>query len=122
MAYGFLRNVFEIFEKYKTSIDIITTTEVSISVTIDDFVALDKIVSELKEFCSVDVYNKQSIICVVGDFSGEKNGIVKNIFNALESLPVRMISYGGSRNNVSIVVEQRHKINALNALNSVLSG
>ncbi|MFN3404504.1 MAG: aspartate kinase [Cytophagaceae bacterium] len=120
LAYGFLRKVFEIFEKYKTPIDMITTSEVAVSLTIDDCKNLDKITEELREFCYVEVEQEQSIICIVGDFVAEKKGIVRKIFDCLDNIPVRMISYGGSKNNISIVVKTEHKNETLNALNEGL--
>ncbi|HET8860249.1 aspartate kinase [Marivirga sp.] len=117
MAYGFLRRVFEIFEKYKTPIDVITTSEVAISVTIDNIYYLDSILSELRPFGEVEVDQEQSIICLVGNMVAEKPGLVSKIFASLQDVPVRMISYGGSRHNISIVVDTRYKSEALKRLN-----
>lgn len=117
MAYGFLRRVFEIFEKYKTPIDVITTSEVAISVTIDNPYYLDSILSELRPFGEVEVDAEQSIICIVGNLVAEKPGLVGKIFAALGDIPVRMISYGGSRHNISIVVDTKFKQEALKKLN-----
>ncbi len=118
MAYGFLRRVFEIFEKYKTPIDVITTSEVAISVTIDNVYYLDSILSELRPFGEVEVDKEQSIICIVGNLVAEKPGLVSKIFGALEDVPVRMISYGGSRHNISVVVDTLYKKDALTKLNA----
>jgi aspartate kinase len=120
LAYGFLRRVFEVFERYKTPIDMITTSEIAVSVTIDDPKNLDLIVNELKEFCVVDVDKDQSIICVVGDFLAEKKGIAKKIFTSLGSTPIRMISYGGSAHNISVLINSANKNEALNSLNEGL--
>lgn len=117
MAYGFLRRVFEIFEKYKTPIDVITTSEVAISVTIDNIYYLDSILSELRPFGEVEVDQEQSIICLVGNMVAEKPGLVSKIFGALQDVPVRMISYGGSRHNISVVVDTQYKTEALKRLN-----
>ncbi|MGJ3234093.1 aspartate kinase [Marivirga sp.] len=117
MAYGFLRRVFEIFEKYKTPIDVITTSEVAISVTIDNIYYLDSILSELRPFGEVEVDQEQSIICLVGNMVAEKPGLVSKIFAALQDVPVRMISYGGSRHNISVVVDTQYKSEALKKLN-----
>ncbi len=117
MAYGFLRRVFEIFEKYKTPIDVITTSEVAISVTIDNIYYLDSILSELRPFGEVEVDQEQSIICLVGNMVAEKPGLVSKIFAALQDVPVRMISYGGSRHNISVVVDTQYKTEALKRLN-----
>ena len=122
LAYGFLRSVFEIFERYKTPIDMITTSEVAVSVTIDNEKNLDAIVNELNEFCSVEIDRNQTIICVVGSFTAEKQGVAVKIFDALKNIPLRMISYGGSENNVSVLVETKHKKDALVALNKGLFG
>jgi aspartate kinase len=120
LAYGFLRSVFEIFERYKTSIDMITTSEVAVSLTIDNTKNLDAIVKELEEFCIVKVDTDQTIVCVVGNFSAEKEGYAFRILKALKNIPVRMISYGGSENNVSVLIDTKQKKNALVALNKGL--
>ncbi|MGE0638560.1 MAG: aspartate kinase [Bacteroidia bacterium] len=120
MAYGFLRSVFEIFERYKTPIDMITTSEVAVSLTIDEPKNLDAIVAELKNFATVEVDKDQTIVCVVGDFLGERKGYAVKIFEALRNIPIRMISYGGSPNNVSVLVETKYKNEALTALNDGL--
>jgi len=117
MAYGFLRRVFEIFEKYKTSIDMITTSEVAVSLTIDDAKNLDKIIEELNTFGEVEIDRDQTIICVVGDMISEAKVFSKQVFEALEGIPVRMISYGGSRYNVSILIGQEYKKTTLQKLN-----
>ncbi|MCS6824033.1 MAG: aspartate kinase [Cytophagaceae bacterium] len=120
LAYGFLRKIFEIFEKYKTPVDMITTSEVAVSLTIDDSKNLDAIVSELREFSSVEVDKNQTIICIVGSFDQDKNTAGKKAFSALENIPIRMISYGGSNHNISILISSEYKHDALNALNECL--
>ncbi len=115
-AYGFLRKVFEVFERYRTPIDMISTSEVSVSLTIDDRTHLHEIVEELKRYGMVEIDRDQSIICVVGDFMAERPGMVRHVFNALQEIPVRMISYGGSMNNISLLLHSRHKGEALKAL------
>src|SRR5690606_16746046 len=107
LAHGFLRKVFEIFEFYKTPIDMITTSEVGVSVTIDDNRHINDIVEDLKHFGSVEVDANQVIICVVGDLVAENVGYVSKILNALKDIPVRMISYGGSNQNVSLLVNEK---------------
>jgi aspartate kinase len=119
-AHGFLRKVFEIFEKFKTAVDMITTSEVAVSLTIDDAKNLDQIIKELKEFSIVEVDLDQTIICIVGNFNKEKIGISKRLFDAMETIPVRMISYGGSSSNISILINSGLKNEALNALNEKL--
>ncbi len=120
LAHGFMRKVFEIFEIYKTPIDMITTSEVAVSITIDDTKYLTDIVDELKKYGTVETETNLSIICIVGDFIAESKGYAVTIFKALENIPIRMISYGGSRHNVSILVESKHKKDALTSLNSTL--
>ena len=120
MAYGFLRTVFDIFEKYKTSIDVITTSEVAISLTIDNDKNLDKILGELKELGEVEVDRELTIVCVVGDMVSEATVFSKQIFDAIEGIPVRMISYGGSHYNVSILVETKYKKETLQKLSDNL--
>lgn len=120
LAYGFLRSVFEVFERFKTPIDMITTSEVAVSLTIDDTSNLDKIVSELEAFGIVEVDNDQSIVCIVGNMVSETEGVAINIFEALKHVPIRMISYGGSRHNVSLVVDGEYKQKALQSLNDGL--
>ena len=117
LAYGFLSNVFGVFEKYKTPIDMITTSEVAVSVTIDNSLKLTEIVNELNMFGDVTVDNDQSIICMVGNDVVEEKGIIKRIFNTLDDIPIRMISYGGSKYNVSVLIDSKNKEKALVALN-----
>ncbi|WP_162055690.1 aspartate kinase [Pontibacter pamirensis] len=117
LAYGFLRSVFEVFERYKTPIDMITTSEVAVSLTIDNDKFLNEIISELEAFGQVEVDKEQTIICVVGDFISTRSGSAFKIFESLEHIPVRMISYGGSKNNISLLIETRDKVEALTKLN-----
>ena len=117
MAYGFLKKIFEVFEKYKTPIDMITTSEVAVSLTIDDISYLAEINAELEAFGKVAIDSNLSIICVAGDFSQKKEGVSAQVFNALKGIPIRMISYGGSNYNTSLLVKTDDKIAALNALN-----
>ncbi len=120
LAYGFLRKVFEIFESYKTPIDMVTTSEVGVSVTIDEDKQLDNIVDALKHLGTVAVDTDQVIICVVGDLIAENIGYANKIFEALKDIPIRMISYGGSNHNVSILTHKKYKKDALNALSNKL--
>jgi aspartate kinase len=120
MAYGFLRAVFEIFERYRTPIDMITTSEVAVSLTIDNHAHLYEIVNELKEFGQVDVETDQTIICIVGSLVAEKKGYAAEIFTAMKDIPIRMVSYGGSDHNVSVLIHSHHKKAALQALNAGL--
>jgi aspartate kinase len=120
MAYGFLRKVMEIFERYKTSIDMITTSEVAISLTIDNTKNLDAILDELNRFGEVEVDSNMTIVCVVGDMISEATHFSKKVFEALEGIPVRMISYGGSAYNVSILVSTEDKKRTLQKLSDHL--
>ena len=122
MAYGFLRRVFEVFENHKTSIDMITTSEVAVSLTIDSDRHLTSIETELKKFGTIEVDKDQTIICIVGQKITEQKGVLKKIFDSLGDIPVRMVSCGGSTNNVSVLVEKQYKNQALNALNEGLFG
>ncbi len=120
-AYGFLRRVFSIFENYKTPVDMITTSEVSVSVTIDNPAHLEAISAELREFADLEENDKdQTIICIVGNFSADKAGIAWKVLDAVKHIPIRMISYGASEHNLSLLVHSSHKEEALNALNEGL--
>lgn len=120
LAYGFLRKVFEIFEKYKTPIDVITTSEVAISLTIDKEDYLAQIVDELKVLGAVEVDKNQTIVCVVGNMIAEEQGHALEVMQALGNISVRMISYGGSRHNMSIVIDSNNKEKALRSLHKNL--
>lgn len=120
LAYGFLRKVFEIFESYQTPIDMVTTSEVGVSVTIDKTKHLDEIVANLKKLGTVSVDSEMVIICVVGDLLPENTGYQAKAVNALRNIPVRMISYGGSAYNVSFLIKAEDKKEALKALSAEL--
>ncbi len=120
LAYGFLRQVFEIFERYRTPIDMITTSEIAVSVTIDNPLNLKDILLDLKKYANVEVDEDQTIICVVGNFLAEEKGIILKVIEALKEVPIRMISYGGSMHNISLLVNTSDKIKALNLLNENL--
>ena len=120
LAHGFLRKVFEIFEDYKTAIDMITTSEVGVSMTIDNTKNLDHIIAELETLGDVTVEHDMVIICVVGDLKWQNCGFEADVINALRTLPVRMISYGGSNHNISALIHKDDKIAALNLLSEHL--
>lgn len=120
LAHGFLRKVFEIFESHHTAIDMVTTSEVGVSVTIDNAKRLDEIVNDLKKFGTVTVDSDMVIICVVGDMPYENVGFQSNAVEALKEIPVRMISYGGSNYNISFLIKAEDKKRALNALSKEL--
>ena len=115
-APGFLRRVFEVFELYHTSIDVITTSEVAVSITIDDITYLEPIVKTLTEFGHVEVDKNLSIVCVVGEFLVESSGLASRVIRSLEDIPIRMISYGGSAHNITLLISEEQKVKALNAL------
>jgi len=119
-AYGFLKNVFEIFEFFKTPIDMISTSEVSVSLTIDNTKHLNEIISELKEYGEVEVDTDLTIACIVGDLIAEETGFASKVFFALKEIPIRMISYGGSHHNISVLVKTEHKKETLVALSNNL--
>jgi aspartate kinase len=122
LAYGFLRKVFEVFEKYKTSIDMITTSEVAVSVTIDNDQFLNEIVQELAPFGTVDVLKNQTIVSIVGNEIAQTKNVLQKIFDSLKNVPVTMVSYGGSPHNISLLVPADQKVNTLQLLNSGLFG
>ena len=122
LAYGFLRKIFEVFEKYRTSIDMITTSEVAVSLTIDNDANLKDIVKELEPFGTVEVDNDQSIVSIVGNEISETENIMQKVFASLATIPVRMVSYGGSRHNVSVLIPKQYKVQTLQLLNKGLFG
>jgi aspartate kinase len=117
-AYGFLRKVFEVFENYKTPVDMITTSEVSVSVTIDNDEHLEDILRDLSVFADLeDCDTDQTIVCIVGNFSADKEGIAIKVLEAMRNIPIRMICYGASEHNISLLIHGKDKASALNALN-----
>ncbi len=120
MAYGFLRKVFEIFEAYRTPIDMITTSEVAVSITIDNSEFIKQIAKDLRELGNVEVEENQTIVCIVGDFRTERTGSAPEIFEALNTIPLKMISYGGSPNSISLLIDTSDKIEALRLLSKHL--
>jgi aspartate kinase len=119
-AYGFLKNIFEIFEFFKTPIDMISTSEVAVSLTIDNTKHLNEIVSELKEYGEVEVDTELTIVCIVGHMIAEETGFASEVFSALREIPIRMISYGGSRHNISVLVKTELKKQTLQSLSNNL--
>ncbi len=122
LAYGFLRKVFEVFEKYKTSIDMITTSEVAVSVTIDTDIHLKEIIQELEPFGTVEVDNNQTIVSIVGNEIAQTDHVLQRLFQCLANVPIRMVSYGGSHHNISLLVPSEYKVKTLQLLNSGLFG
>jgi aspartate kinase len=122
LAYGFLRKIFEVFEKYRTSIDMVTTSEVAVSVTIDNDAYLKKIIKELEVFGTVEIDTSQTIVSIVGNEITETKDVMRKIFEAISSISVRMVSYGGSRHNISLLISKDDKEKALQLLNKGLFG
>ncbi len=122
LAYGFLRKVFEVFEKYHTSIDMITTSEVAVSLTIDSDIYLLQIVRELEPFGTVDVDDKQTIVSIVGNEIAKTENVLEKLFESVREIPVTMVSYGGSPHNISLLVPSEYKTQTLQLLNKGLFG
>ena len=122
LAYGFLRKIFEVFEKYRTSIDMITTSEVAVSLTIDNDTCLPQIIKELEPFGTVEIDYNQTIVSIVGNEITQTEDVMEKLFKALKSIPVRMVSYGGSHHNISVLIAGSHKLDTLKALNTDLFG
>lgn len=122
LAYGFLRKVFEVFERYRTPIDMISTSEVAVSLTIDNTKHLKEITEELGHFGSIEVDTDQTIVCIVGHRICGQKSILEKVFRALQDVPVRMVSVGGSANNISLLIPSSFKKQTLQALNEQLFG
>ena len=122
LAYGFLRKIFEVFEKYRTSIDMITTSEVAVSLTIDNDTYLSAIIKELEPFGTVEIDTNQSIVSIVGNEIMQTEDVMEKLFKSIKKIPVRMVSYGGSHHNISILIDTSHKIQTLQSLNIDLFG
>jgi len=120
LAHGFLRKVFEIFESFRTSIDMICTSEVGVSMSIDDTRFLNEIVHHLKKYGTVSVDLDMCLICVVGDMDWENVGFESKVLAAMKEIPVRMVGYGGSNYNISFIVKEEDKKRALQALSNQL--
>ena len=122
LAYGFLSKVFKVFEKYKTSIDMVTTSEVAVSVTIDNDHNLDLIIEELKPFGVIETENNQTIVSIVGNEIAQTKDVLKQLFDSIVSVPVTMVSYGGSAHNISLLIPASYKKETLQLLNKGLFG
>ena len=120
LATGFLRKVFEIFESYQTPIDMVCTSEVGVSMSIDNSAHLGEIVDELKKYGTVTVDTGMCIICVVGDLDWSNIGFETKVLDAMKNIPVRMISYGGSNYNISFLIREEDKKRALQSLSDTL--
>ncbi len=122
LAYGFLSKVFKVFEKYKTSIDMVTTSEVAVSVTIDNDQFLDLIIEELTPFGLIETENNQTIVSIVGNEIAQTKDVLKQLFDSIASIPVTMVSYGGSAHNISLLIPADYKKQTLQLLNKGLFG
>jgi len=120
LAYGFLRQIFEVFEKYKTPIDMITTSEVAVSVTIDNDSHLNEIVTELNNIASVEVEKNQTIVSIVGNEIAKTDAVLSKLFQAINEIPVTMVNYGGSAHNISLLIPSAHKVKTLQLINKGL--
>ncbi len=120
LAHGFLRKIFEVFEKYKTSIDMVTTSEVAVAVTIDNDARLKEIIIELEQFGSVEVLNNQTIVSIVGNEISKTEHVLTTLFNAIKTIPITMVNYGGSAHNISLLIPSGYKKETLQLLNKGL--
>jgi aspartate kinase len=120
LAYGFLRKIFEVFEKYKTPIDMITTSEVAVSVTIDNDTHLNEIITELNNIASVEVEHDQTIVSIVGNEIAKTDAVLNKLFQAINEIPVTMVNYGGSAHNISLLIPSEHKVKTLQLINKGL--
>lgn len=120
MAYGFLRKVFEIFEEYRTPIDMITTSEVAVSLTVDNDTNLEKIEAELKSLGTIEIERNNSIVCIVGRMNHGNAGLAARIFESVEGIPIKMISYGASHRSMAMLISTEYKQKTLQSLNDSL--
>lgn len=120
LAYGFLRKIFEVFEKYQTSIDMVTTSEVAVSLTIDNDSYLNEIIKELELFGSIEIDKDQTIVSIVGYHISKTENLLAKVFDSLTEIPVRMVSFGGSQHNISILVSHENKEKTLQLLSKGL--
>lgn len=121
MAHGFLRSVFEVFDRYQTAVDMITTSEVAISLTIDNTEHLREIITELSQFATVSIQLNQTIICIVGNLDAKQKGYAAQIIGAIKEIPLRMISYGASSKSLSLLIDHKYKAKALRLLHAIIS-
>ncbi|MFI3298188.1 MAG: aspartate kinase [Rikenellaceae bacterium] len=119
LAYGFLRKVLEVFERYETPVDMITTSEIAVSITIDDLHAITEIESALKDFGVIEIEHSHSIVCVVGNMTYGSEGMASTFFDTANQTPIKMISYGASQRSISLLVESCHKNELLQNINKL---
>ena len=122
LAYGFLRKIFEVFEKYRTPVDMVTTSEVAVSLTIEGSPELKAIVRELEPFGTIEVEDNHTIVSIVGNELVRTPDALRKLFDALTTVPIRMVSYGGSKHNVSLLIPSTYKTETLQLLNKGLFG
>jgi aspartate kinase len=120
LAYGFLKKIFEVFEKYKTPIDMVTTSEVGVSLTIDNDQYLKNIINELSPLGTIEIEHNQTIISIVGHKLTNDKNLLNNLFNSIITIPINMVSYGGSAHNVSLLIAAENKTKTLQLLNKGL--
>lgn len=120
LAYGFLRKIFEVFEKYRTPVDMVTTSEVAVSLTIETTAELKSIVRELEPFGTIEVEENHTIVSIVGNELAQTPNVLSKLFDSLKTIPIRMVSYGGSKHNVSLLIPSGHKTETLQLLNKGL--
>ena len=120
LAYGFLRKIFEVFEKYKTPIDMVTTSEVAVSVSIDSDLHLDEIISELNNIASIELQKNQTIVSIVGNEIAQTDAVLQKLFACINEIPVTMVSYGGSHHNISLLIPSEYKTKTLQLVNKGL--
>jgi aspartate kinase len=116
MAYGFLRRVFEVFERFRTAVDVVTTSEVSVSVTVDDRRFVEAITQQLSEFAEVSTESDMALLCAVGDRLRDEPEIAARVVSVLEEVPLRMISQAASRRNITVVLRQADLPHAMQRL------
>ena len=122
MAYGFLRQVFEVFERYRTAVDVVTTSEVSVSVTVDDPKAIAAITEALSEFADVSTERDMALLCAVGDRLRDEPKIAAQVVGVLEEVPLKMISQAASRRNITVVLRQADLAHAMERLHEEFFG
>jgi aspartate kinase len=106
MAHGFLRRLFEVFERFKTPVDVVTTSEVTVSVTIDDSRRLPAIIEALSDFAQVEKEDQMAIVCVVGDGLHDDSGLAAQVLGSIGDVPLRMLSQAASRRNITFVIRE----------------
>ena len=120
MAHGFLRRLFEVFERFRTAVDVVTTSEVSVSVTVDNTRRLDDIISNLRTFAEVSTESDMAIVCVVGENLRSDPTLFARAVTTLQRIPLRLVSQAGSRRNITFVIRDSDAVDAMNLLHDEL--